>query len=228
MRQLSLGVFSNLSLGMEGKGTIDPEREEMVIHHVNQALRVLHMRFELVVENVFINTFANMTLYPLRPQNSYMNSYKVKGCKPFIQDPYGCPWEGRVIKILEVYDRFGVELPLNDKDKRLSVFTPQPDVLEIPMPWAGQNFSVTYQGLHRELVPGDMSQEINISAIMEPALMAYTAYGIYANMNTQEALVRSQEQMALYLSLVQQIESEDLASQSSANVGNRFQDKGFI
>lgn len=228
-RLLSYGELSNLDLSVEGSGSIKKERQPQLINYINEGLLKLHSRFPLIQKNLIVELQSTIITYPLKLE--YAESVGSDVEYPFIKDRPDQPFAGDVIKILEVHSSCGSELPLNDKGNPHSLFTPQPDVLQVPYPKAGLVLGVQYQARHPLLlVQGRdlLEQKIEIPFFLEAALQNYVAHKVFSHMNGPENTAKSQEFMSHYETICVDIELRDLVNQSFGTTQHKLEMRGFV
>ena len=194
--ELSYGELSNTAMAVDGTGTIEEVHQPKVVRYLNEGLRRLHGRFPLIQKDVLIELRDHITNYHLIPRFAESNWVPEEVEFPYIKDLIQEPFTGDVARILEVRNSFGHMLPLNDPENRMSVFTPQVDVLQVPRPITGVALSVMYQAYHPTISHHDLQAEIVLPDVLSSALCAYVAYNVFSHMNTQEATMKAQEHMA--------------------------------
>ncbi len=232
-KRLSYGELSNLAVAQEGIGTIEPAKVPQLVRYTNEGLLRLYSRFMLLVKDVIVEQVAHITNYELRVKNAESSDSGVT--YPFIKDELGIPFTGDVIKILEVHDSFGRALYLNDASQTNTVFTPFPDVLQVPKPIAGAALGILYQARHPVLVdttstavPVILAQNVEIPFVLEAALQAMIAASVYSHMNGQENIGKSQEYLGWSESICLEVEQKDLVSQSNTPKHHKFHQRGFV
>ena len=109
----------------------------------------------------------------------------------------------------------------------LSLFTPQPNVLQVPNPVQGQILNVVYQARHPELKYDDLEACIEVPFVLEGALSAYIAHRVFHHMNGAENSQKSAEYLTLYESICTDVTEKDLVN-SSTSTGRKFYDRGFV
>ena len=232
-RRLSLGVLSNLSIGSNGSGDVIESGREKVVLHANTALKALHTRFRLREKSLMVQTIEGKTRYPLLPQYSVTNAPRSGEEYPYILDTVAEPLEDDVIRVIDVLNENGVDLPLNDRTHCDSLFTPSNNVLEIPASFTGEFFSVTYQAFAPKIVyqtdfaDTHLVTEIYIPAVLEDAFLNYIGHLVYSNMNTQESLMQAQKLMQMYENAVSEIQQKDLLGVSNSATNIKFYDRGW-
>jgi len=226
-RVLSVGEFSNLSIGLEGAGGIEESRKPKIIVAANEALLRLHSRFVLIEKDVMIEMEDHITNYHLLRKFTESNYDPEQVRYPYIKDLGREPFEEDVIKILAVYNSFGELMPLNDDGKGNSLFTPQPMVLQVPRPCGGAALSVLYQARHPKLTDDDEDQEIILPETLHGALTAFIAYKVFSQMGTQDSMVKAQEHQQMYEAVCKEVEGMDLVSSSISTTTTRFEQRGW-
>lgn len=237
-RRLAYGELSNLSISGDGSGVIVSEKHPQLIGYVNDALLNLHSRFVLSEKSVIVEQVAIVVTYELRrkfAQSAQPTSGTGGVAYAYIKDMLGDPFTGDVIRILEVHDSDGNERPLNDRARTDSVFTPMPDVLQVPRPEEGQALALLYQARHpvildeaTDAVPDLLDQEVNIPFALEGALQRMIASSVYSHMNGQENILKSQEYLQAAEAICAGVEMKDLASQSQTTSHLKFEQRGFV
>ena len=234
-RRLAFGELSNLAIAGEGEalGTIVEAKHPQIIQYLNEGLLRLHSRFNLRQKDLLIEQVAHITNYHLRRQFAESSNdcsipypyIKDLPCEPFLED---------VIRILEVHDQCG-QRPLNDLGRSNSVFTPQPDVLQVPNPQTGAPLAIVYQARHEPIrdfkIREDenlLEQSINIPFFLEGALQAFIGSQVYSHMNGQENIMKAQEYLNKNEAICLEVEEKDLVGQSVFNSHYKFEQRGFV
>lgn len=223
--KLSHGHLSNLAIGMDGAGTVASGKKAQVITHINEVLLRVFTRFVLYEKSVLIETYSGRVNYPL--ETRYAQS--ATGSEPhrYIIDLYD-PFIGDVLKILAVYNNFGSEFVLNDIEDFWSLFTPQPNVLQVPHPQNGQALAIQYQARH-PIIPSDAEDDfpLLVPAYLEGAVTSAVGAAIIGSMNGQDNLLKQQALMAEYETICLDIESKDLVNQTASTTNIKFAKRGF-
>lgn len=226
LSRLSYAELSNLSIGNEGRGSIKEEDIPKLVAHVNDGLVRIYSRFVLSTKQLLIEQVRHITNYHLIPK--YAESTGANVPWPYIKDLPDEPFKGDVIRILEVHDSMGREYVLNDKDDPNSLFTPAPQLLQVPTPKAGQSLAVLYQARHDYLENDDLEQEIFIPFVLEGALQAFVAYKVFSHMNGQENQIKSQEHLSTYDGICSDVEERDLVNATFATSHHKLEERGFV
>lgn len=227
-KDLAVGELSNLALAQEMPGTIAPGEQGKILLYVNDALLRLHTIFNLRDRNVIIEQYEHITYYHFlrRYAESNLESAEpIKYIKDLLYEPFG----EDVIKVLEVRNQWGMELPLNDRAHPFSVFTPQANLtLQIPHPMPGAPVVVSYQAKHPTLTLEDMEQTIYLPDVLHVPLRLHIAYQVFTAMSTQEATAKAVEFLTRFDSLCNQAQENDLVNSSVSTRNTTFDQRGFV
>lgn len=214
-KNLSYGELSNLSIGNEGAGYISADDIPKLVMYTNQSLTALYTRFILNYRELVLKSYDHIAFYYLRPE--FAQSNELPAHKKYIIDSPMEPFTGDVIRVLQVFNEVGKELPLNDNEQYAAVYTPQYDCIQLTHPCNDDVFSVHYQATHPALKDDDLCQEIRIPFFLEEALQAHVAYKVFSHMNGQENSAKSQEHMQRYENICLEVMEKDLVHTSVSN-----------
>lgn len=226
LRDLALGEFSNLALAESG--TIAVERIPQVLMYANEGLNRIYSRFCMKESDLVLALVGHITNYHFNPRFTVSQHEAYGEQYPYIMDTEADPFPCDVVKVLSVYDSFGKPLPLNDSELPHSVFTPQPNVLQVPNPSQAVRLIVTYQALHPVLKADQLDDSIELPTILESTLRAYIAFKHYSNLNTQEGQVIASGHLSKYESECADVLTQDLVSTSTITSNTRFEKRGFV
>jgi hypothetical protein len=225
LEKLSRSELSNLAIGLEGSGEIEERNKLKIIGYINDALLQIHSRFILRERSVIIELMDHVTNYHLLPSYA-KSSNDSKPTYRYIRDSECEPFIGDVLKILSVWNSNGMQMVLNDSENPFSLFTPQPDTLQVPQPKQGMALAISYQANHPE-VTDDPDMEVDVPVFLISPLTNYVAHLVFEHMNGQEHLAKSQNHLAIYERLCEQIEEKDLVNSSVSTTLTKFQIRGF-
>lgn len=229
LTRLSYGEFSNLSLGSDGNGDIAPAKIDSTVMHINEALLRIHTRMVLKENYVYLEQRENVTNYDLTYKHAATNEDPSNTEDRYIIDTEARPFTEDIIRVLQVTDSFGRNLPLNDQGKFWSVYTPKFNRLQVPNPLGAQVMTVHYQAKHAWLDYNvNAEAEIEIPDTLHAALFSYVAYKVYGNMNTPEAVGNAANHLGNYESVLTEIEKMDAANMSYMDSSTLFDVKGFV
>lgn len=231
LKRLAIGELNNLHLA--STGVIQEEKIPQILMYLNEGLLRLHTRFLLREKSLVIQMREEVTNYHLVKKFA-LSQYDPENPpaswnKPYILDLSHDNFEGDVIKILSVYDYTGTKLPINDIEDSMSVFTPQPNILQIPFPVQDLMMGVEYQARHPIIPDEDYSNiEVEIPECLESALQCYIAGKVYSHMNTQENSLKGQEYLMLFEASCQEVVDRDLVSETRIATNSRFEKRGWV
>jgi hypothetical protein len=227
---LALGELSNLAMAENGNGSLTTASRPRIVACANEALIRLYSRFVLRERELILEMQENITLYWLKTQHalSYVPQSVNEGTFPkYIIDSQAEPYQGDLLKILSVVDDLGSKVPLNDSSHPESVFTPQYNLVQIPVPIPERRLSVIYQAKHIPLT-GNLTQEIELPYVLFGALSAYIAYKVFSYMNTADGSAKSLEYAALYEKICAEAVDRDLVNTSMSTTNTRFNQAGWV
>ena len=232
LRRLALGELQNLS--MSAGGVIAAAERPKVILQINNALTELFSKFLLSQKELVINSVDTITQYYLRyefAQSNLASSQPVQ----YIDDSSIVNWDGRIVKILHVYDAFGRELYMNKAQEPLSVFTPQYDCLQITANHQTEDFYVIFQAVHPivnyDPAPADPVIDTVIEDLppaLEKPLELLIASKVYGNMNGEANLTKSALLHQAYEAALLETEFRDSASVSENVSNSKLERSGFV
>lgn len=226
MSRLAYGELSNLKMGDLGNGSIRAESVPAVLMQINKALKDIFTRFNLLNREVIINTTTTITHYYLRREFALSNTESEQDTL-YLDDSAGDPFDGRVAKILAVYDAFGRQLFMNKHNEPLSVFTPEYDCVQITAGHQAEQFFVVYQALH-PVVSLSPDSVICIPPSLENSLVLLTASKIFEGISgpanaSRSAILHQQYEASLLMA-----EIRDTASTSENMSNSKLDAAGFI
>lgn len=226
---LSRLELRNLSIANEGDGTIAESGRLTVAGYVNDSLRRLYADFPLKKKDVLVLMQSHITNYHLIPR--FAVTYRPTGSTDnetfrYLLDLPQEPFVGDLIKILTVFNSSGAELPLNDRRRPDSLFTPEAHVLQVTRPEHDRALSVLYQARHAKL-SGELEEEVVIPDILEEALRALVAYKVFSSMNTAVSTAKANEHFQNYTAILRGVVEKDLVSTSIGTTNTRFEAGGW-
>lgn len=227
-KQLSHNELKNTFFGNGGAGYVNDEDKAMLISLVNDSLDALHVKFVLSIKDVLIQQYKHITNYHLIPR--FSATVGNKNIEPFlyIRDTPGEVFQDEVLKIIKVYSQHGHELPLNQVDRRNSLFTPESKILQVPRPKEGEVLSVVYQSSFKRFCLEDEDLEISIPISLEAALKAHIAYLYFEGIGTEDSTMRANNHFQKYLRICNDSSLAGLNDTSFATASNKFHIRGFV
>ncbi len=214
---LTYGELANLKAGGKDVGGIYPKYSDEVMSFVRQGLTDLHARFALKHNEVIVQQYEHITLYPLRYDYAQSNITSQEQYK-WIADTPERPFGEDIMLIEEIYDEGGNELEINTENDSCSIFTPQPDVLQIIRPADTNAIAVLYKANHDRIdltanVPSDITIEIPAQLVRPLALyvssLAHNAVGSPEGLQTGFAKMQEYEAACIQIQLNGLIHKEE-------------------
>lgn len=226
--RLSYGELSNLAIGGDGSGSIPEASQPKIISYTNDGLLRLYSRFVLKENSIVLNLNEGITNYRLTKRYALSNNNPIVGDVQYIIDSEEDPYTEDLIRILQVTNAYGERLVLNDMDDSNSLFTPEPNMLQIPNPVTGAGIGIVYQANHSVLLYDDLDADIEIPITLIKALTSYIAYQVYDHMNGQDNAVKAATYIQLFNGICEEITEKDLVNSSVSTSHTKFDDRGFV
>lgn len=229
-RRLSFGELSGLAVGGEGVGAITDPMKPRIVNYANEALTALHSRFLLRENILMFKQVEHLTYYYMLrryavSQIGAIGAYEVP--HSYILDSVDEPFEEDWIKLLSAVDDSGRDIPVNDSEEYTSIYTPQPNLIQVPLPVAGRVLAMSYQATHPRLDYTDDCQEIDLPFVLEPALTAFIASKVFSHMNGAENTAKGQEHMTSYEVICARVVDQDLVGTGAPTTLTKFDKRGF-
>lgn len=228
-RQLSYGELSNLSISGSGSGIILEEKQPQLVHYLNDGLLAIYTKFLLSEKELVIEQIEHVTKYYFQRKHAETSGSENEYL--YIKDLPEAPYQDDLIKVLEVYHSNGFRYPLNDVGNPRSLFTPQPNILQIMNPVQGLELSVIYQASHPKVVDETiplLDQIIELPIYLENALQLYMAHKVFSHMNGPENIIKGQEYLHAYEAECLEVKDRDLVNQTFHTTHSKLEQRGFV
>jgi len=212
---LRYGELAQSSLYDSETGLLTDGNAPKIISHVVLGLRDLHTKFPLKERELTIQQYDYITKYYLKKEYAETNPDPTPTGHPkYIIDSRFNPFTGDVLRIDQVFDELGTEMPINEPSSIFSVFTPAYNILQIPRSVSTNAIFVTYRADHTE-IPLDTtdfaSVAIDIPETHFQALLFYVAWRTFASIAGQDSSPVSAEYQMKYMNEVSQIIQHNLS-----------------
>lgn len=239
LQHLSRGVLSNMALSNNGDGTIRDRDLHRVVAAINSGLMVLHTIFTLRKNSVTLLMSEGKTIYEVMPEFSIAGSGmpmdQAIAAGMHILDTAEQPFTGDVLRFLEARGLHGARLPINDMDRADSIYTTQPNIIQVPYPEHVVVLYLTYQASHPPIkvtqIPDTTQYEVEgfleIPSVLWEALEQYVGYKIYDVLNTADSVRRSQMLEVAFNESCQRLIDRDILSYSESHTSERFELNGW-
>jgi hypothetical protein len=169
-----------------GKAVPDEDRQQ-VIAHLNLALTELHKRFWLSSKELFVKLYPHIQIYHLDKEYAIQNKLSVQVPKYIIDSVYA-PFDNDLLKIEIIFNECGECVPLNDRTDPKSLYTPQWNSVQVPLPYKDSSILVQYRADHPriEWTPTLEPKNVQVNVpmgLMEP-LCLFIGHRAYRALNS--------------------------------------------
>ena len=191
--QLTYGELSQVKIGgldlRALQEEVRPEHYKHVMAYINLGLKELYKRFFLSSKQLIVRIYDHIEVYKLDSRYAITNT-EPTDCPKYIMDSPVDPYKDDLLKIEQIYNSCGINVPLNDLTDVRSVFTPQYNTIQVPCPSKYDIMSVHYRASHPSLEwkAGMNPKDIEVllpEALMEP-LLFYIAARFYTALDTDQ------------------------------------------
>ena len=179
---------------------LNPEYRTEILEYINSGLLELYNKFQLKVDSIFLELQEGRTRYPITSEHAMTNWHEPDREKYIWKTTEG-NFENDLVKILMVRDHTGIEIPLNDPNAVISVYTPQFNVIEIPSHFPIQIISIDYQAKHKPV--SEDTDEIILPDSLYDCLAYYVAAQACSNMNSESSIGNATKYTQLYSGAIQ-------------------------
>ena len=198
-----------------------------MISLINSGLNDLYGRFVIREKELIVKIIEGRTRYPLT------SNHAESQCKPnpcdevFILDRASrfCDDINQVLRVLRVG---GDELPLNNDDEPMSVFTPSPTLLQVPVGCPWDYLSVIYKARHPKLEMGVLNAPVHLPDALYDALYSFIGWKVYQSMNGQDNQMNAAGHKSAFDEACALVTANDLLSETKSNTGSKFNMRGFV
>ena len=204
LAQLHMGDIDNLRL--------DVEDFPKVLPSINLGLTEIYKRFPIRIEELILRQQPEISTYMLT--GKYAQTSDSNEPVKYIHDSIYEPFQDNVLKVEQVFNELGMEIPLNEEiaynqynDYASSSYQPNRhftndynfqsartptfnSVQILPHPLAENNLLIKYRAAHAvipntaDIIPGEIEIDIPL-AMLEPLLL-YVGGRVYANMHGED------------------------------------------
>jgi len=233
IRNLESGVlFQNY---MVDEGTLKNEYMEVIKMHINSAIVDIHTRLPLNIDLLTLVLLDDVDTYQLVTDFNIVNgSDVVSPEKRFIDDSKN-NFDGNLLKIIDVFDDFECNVPLNVLNSDYTVITPTYDRIQLRdkrknISERTSKLIIKYQK-HCNLIPDDMSCSSAFNIDMPPYMLdvinLYVKSRIYSSLHVEGALQDSESTFLRYEQEIQKIKVSTLINQGTWENMN-LEKQGFV
>ncbi len=187
VNQLASGELSQLDVGGDNSGVIATSDYPKLINLINSGILEIYTRFPLKEDHVFIDQYEHITRYNLDPDYALSNTGSTQPYKYINDLGQVNNFVNNIILITKVANEEGTELSLNLASDFNSIYTPEPNVVQIPRPIAGNTLSVTYKASPVKIattITDPTTVIIPLQNHFLNAIVAYVAQIIFRTINS--------------------------------------------
>ena len=242
LTQLSMGEFSQLSIGGQEAGVMNAANLPNVTAHIQLGLTALYSRFNLKEGQLKVELHPGLEMYRLNSKFAQSNT-RSREAVQYLADNVTFPFEDDLLKVTRIYADSGVELHLNDKASPYSITTPMMDTLLVPSAIVNQRpdlpdelktsfLTVHYSANHPKLNKGFGCAEPDRTQVLLPdAYLAALLYFVASRVHNPVGMVNEfhagNSYAAKYEMECQKLEGRNLEI-DRGDSNQRFQRNGWI
>lgn len=205
VKSLGIGVLKNLQLAVVDEDTHEvlPKAIPEIMHWINAGLTEIYSVYE-VQDSVSVHIYESRTRYPLRSEYN-MSEEEYHQFNPnyehFLWKGYDEVFNDNVMQIMDVITHENIRLPMNDPSNMFSAFTPEYDVVQLPVNMLAGMVQVVYRAKH-PLVDYEANTKIQLPPTLNDALANYVAAKIHSGMNGENAVQNASKYIGEYRSIM--------------------------
>lgn len=199
LNRLGRGKLSNLSLCVGGY--VKPEHMEKVIDAINEALLRLYTAIPIKEEHKTLSLEVGIDTYQL---------------------------DEDMLTVTKVWDNLGRPYAINNPDEPLHVWVSGYKFIIGKLEDAVEYFELVYRAKHKVLCIEALEDEIDLPENLTGALLAYVAYLMHNDMNTQEAITNAQKYLSEYQTIVDEVTRQGTINPEAILLNTKFRDRGFV
>lgn len=226
-KYLAYGELSQLYVGSGNQGEMPTEDFPKMISHINLGLTQIHTRLPIRHNEVFIVANGGEQRYRLHSDHLVDNA---KSSQVKYLEHGATRFTDNVLKVEQLFNYQGEELPLNDENNKESAFTPRTDTIMFPEPLA-ETISVLYRADHPHFpLKAGIDTDAHIidipSVCMEP-LLNYVTARVLGSRSSGEGVNQGSAYMMKFEQQLQQLELSGLW-QKETPTNLRLEQNGWV
>ena len=226
---LTYGELFQLSIGgAEEGGFIAVDDYPKIVPHINLGLLELFKRFPLHTKSIDVLQDSTISKYILKAEYS-INSGSAQPVK-YLLDSAGDVFTDTVLKIEEVFDIDGVNIPLNDRNNEDSYYTPTYNTLLVPVPDDTTTVKVTYRAAHDKIIVAGLdpaTTEVDIPSSLLESLLYFVASRVQAGVLSMDGQNESLMHLQKFEASIAKIKELDLINDDEF-ISSRVIDNGWV
>jgi hypothetical protein len=174
---LTYGELSQLSIGIGDDGAVASTDYPKLVSYINMGLIELYKRFPVNEKQLVVQQADAVTRYHLTyPYALYNTGSAIAEVDRYIMDTAEAPFLGDVLRIEQVFNELGEELPLNNSEDDTSLFAPTVTDLQIPQPNAANSTIVLYRASPKKITIPNLdpfTEDVLLPEALLEALLFY-------------------------------------------------------
>lgn len=228
MANLTYGELSQYAIGGAEAGKIAEVDYPKIMSVINRGVNQIQLDLRKNENTVRLRLIEGVLTYPIHSKYSMITG--TENIK-YVDDSTFAPFEDDILKIQQVYNKGGKELPINKRNRVDSIFVPQHNVIQHPFVKDGDILGVVYTRYTR---PTIVTTEEEAKATVLPipdytlsALYAYVASKMTAGITTEQEISDSQVWQAEYISRIATLKNEPVLPEDTLE-NTKLTDNGFV
>ncbi len=230
--ELETGELNQFSFSSDLDATTGVQLKDYpaLIRHVNRGLLALHTRFCLKEREVAISLNAITTFYILDSKYARSNQNSNEPIR-WIEDSLDHPFTDDILRIQEVYDEEGDNLPVNDNNNNYSVFLPNYKTVQVPYPSDTTTLFITYRAKHSPIgidIVDPTLVEIDLPEYCIEPLLSYVTSRVYSSSSDQNKQSLSASFMAKYELQCKELEDKNVLHNTPNETNIKLENGGWV
>ena len=225
---LAYNTLSQLSVGGTDIGGVSIDNYPRLITLVNAGLVDLYTQFPLRTRDLTLQLQEAQNIYPLTSAYAESNTGSIE-VKYILDGTSIYKFTDNILSIDNVYNEIGEEVPLNNLNEPLSVFTPSVTELQVPYLERENMLSLVYRAtpdiIDLSLLDPTL-EEVDLPYHFMDAITSYVAWKMYTPIDSAEnpKALSHQSQYISAINLIKQTGS----SIEDTFTNNRFEVNGWL
>lgn len=224
IKEISVSELYNISWIDDLTGNPKSSRIPTIISYINEGLLKLYDKFSLKKDQVYLFPYQHKFTYKISSEHN-MDEDAIPTYSKYLWKGINEKFDDNLLRIINVYNSDGHELPINDPNTRFSVFIPFFNLLQLSDFEKDWKLSITYVASPK--VIKTINDKIDLPSILFPALINYVAYKAYNTINTAESYQVSSKYFQLYTNDINELIQSDTANYSTAYNPIKFNKGGW-
>lgn len=228
MENLTYGELAQYAVGGAKTGGIVLENYPRIMSAINRGVNEIQKDLSLNENTVRLKMIEGILTYPIHSKYSMVTGTEVH---KFVDDSIYAPFEDDILRIMQIFNKQGVELPINKRNRVETVYVPQHNVIQHPYAKDGDILGVVYTRMTRPTIVTTVAEAkstvLPIPDYALAALYAYVASKMTAGITTEQEISDSQVWMNEYKTKIAEMKhTPSIPADSTENT--KLTDNGFV